>query len=112
MHFFFILLLKLSISAAIYQVEQGKNLELECKFYMDEGSDHQPLTIKWFWQDRPITNNSEGVVQPQQFRILEYDSLLGNKTQRKVKLLSSLSRYRIRLMDFLSLFLISFSFLA
>lgn len=38
---------------------------------MDE---FQPLAIKWYWQNRPISNNSEGIIPNQHFSIKETDN--------------------------------------
>ncbi|XP_074602178.1 uncharacterized protein LOC141855888 isoform X2 [Brevipalpus obovatus] len=54
----------------LYRLEQYSNLSLQCSFYMD---DSQPLAIKWYWQNRPITNNSEGIIPTQHFSIRETD---------------------------------------
>ncbi|RWS28409.1 leucine-rich repeat-containing protein 24-like protein [Leptotrombidium deliense] len=73
-------------SSKIFKAEAGKNLTLECSFYVDNGHEAQVMPIKWFWHDRTLSNNSEGVVAPQKFTIYELDStVLDNKEKRKVR---------------------------
>lgn len=68
-------------SDRIYQVAQGTNLALECSFQVESTLDSQPAVIRWLWQgNRPITNNSEGVVSSQRFLITEYDYYLTTET--------------------------------
>lgn len=60
-------------------------MSLQCSFYMDEGLEPQYLPVKWLWQDRPIGNNSEGVVPNQVFMISEFEApLFGNSSTKKV----------------------------
>jgi len=50
--------------------------------------DSQPLAIKWYWQNRPIANNSEGIIPTQHFSIREADDLNhfdDNGKRQKVK---------------------------
>lgn len=69
-----------SLSDRVYQVAQGTNLALECSFQVESTLDSQPALIRWIWQNRPITNNSEGVVSSQRFIITEYDYYLTTET--------------------------------
>ncbi|RWS05241.1 Leucine-rich repeat and fibronectin type-III domain-containing protein 5-like protein, partial [Dinothrombium tinctorium] len=74
-------------SAKIYKTEAGNNFTLECSFYIDNGFEFQPLAVKWFWHERVLSNNSEGVVPPQKFTIYEFDSTLddGKHEKRKIR---------------------------
>lgn len=68
-------------SDRVYQVPQGSNLALECSFQVESTLDSQPAVIRWLWNgNRPITNNSEGVVSSQRFLITEYDYYLTTET--------------------------------
>lgn len=53
---------------------------MECSFQVESTLDSQPAMIRWLWQNRPITNNSEGVVSSQRFLITEYDYYLTTET--------------------------------
>uniref|UniRef100_T1KTD7 Ig-like domain-containing protein n=1 Tax=Tetranychus urticae TaxID=32264 RepID=T1KTD7_TETUR len=69
----------------IYRIEQYNNFSLSCSFYME---DSQPLAIKWYWQNRPISNNSEGIIPNQHFRIKETDNednIDENGKRRKIR---------------------------
>lgn len=60
---------------------QGSNLALECSFQVESTLGSQPAVIRWLWNgNRPITNNSEGVVSSQRFLISEYDYYLTTET--------------------------------
>lgn len=60
----------------LIHVRQGSSLTLECAFYVSESSELLNLPVKWLWQDRPIGNNSKGILSNQIFSIEEFEAPL------------------------------------
>ena len=65
-------------------------MSLECSFFVSESNELvKTLPVKWFWQDRPIGNNSKGILSNQIFLIHESEGsfLFNDSNEREVKAL-------------------------
>ena len=83
-------------SCRVIQVKQGNSLTLDCAFYVSEKFDELVnLPVKWFWQERPIGNNSRGILSNQVFLIHESETSFNDSfTERKVSLINDIHSRR------------------
>jgi len=64
-------------------VKQGNPLTLSCSFYVSESNELLNLPVKWFWQDRPIGNNSKGILSNQVFLIHESEASVNDSGRER-----------------------------